>query len=116
MRISDWSSDVCSSDLRAVLFSWGEEGGRGFDKIVDDGPQLTKLSMRLARKPWIFGESRTGMALAKPKGQGNSRERKMAEQPQSDILDAKFVRVRNRRENGLVEFDFAIGEIGRAHV
>lgn len=28
---------------------------------------------------------------------------------ESDILEAKYVRVRNRRANGLVEFDFAIG-------
>lgn len=27
----------------------------------------------------------------------------------SQLLDAKFVRVRRRRESGLVEFDFAIG-------
>lgn len=36
----------------------------------------------------------------------------MAAGPQSDtgdLLDAKFIRVRNRRANGLVQFDFAIG-------
>ena len=33
----------------------------------------------------------------------------MAASPQYDILDAKFIRVRNRRANGLVQFDFAIG-------
>lgn len=32
----------------------------------------------------------------------------MAAQP--SLLDARFVRVRNRRPNGIVEFDFAIGE------
>src|SRR3546814_10405395 len=29
MRISDWSSDVCSSDLRPVESQWGEGKGRG---------------------------------------------------------------------------------------
>jgi phenol hydroxylase P0 protein len=33
----------------------------------------------------------------------------MVGNPTSDILDAKYVRVRNRRPNGLIEFDFAIG-------
>src|SRR3546814_12509492 len=27
MRISDWSSDVCSSDLRSTFFKWKKEGG-----------------------------------------------------------------------------------------
>src|SRR3546814_7279372 len=30
MRISDWSSDVCSSDLRLVLFQRGVIGGDQF--------------------------------------------------------------------------------------
>ena len=29
--------------------------------------------------------------------------------PQQDLLNAKFVRIRHIRPNGLVEFDFAIG-------
>src|SRR3546814_11761018 len=33
MRISDWSSDVCSSDLRAILDGGGSASGAGNDSI-----------------------------------------------------------------------------------
>src|SRR3546814_13308137 len=40
MRISDWSSDVCSSDLRALPMLSAEYGLR-FERLLDDGtPQL----------------------------------------------------------------------------
>src|SRR3546814_20208696 len=36
MRISDWSSDVCSSDLREFAIGGVEEEARGFDRIARD--------------------------------------------------------------------------------
>src|SRR3546814_3291965 len=35
MRISDWSSDVCSSDLTARLAPLGEQGATDFRSAVD---------------------------------------------------------------------------------
>src|SRR3546814_4906782 len=35
MRISDWSSDVCSSDLTARLAPLGEQGATDFRRAVD---------------------------------------------------------------------------------
>src|SRR3546814_4131008 len=44
MRISDWSSDVCSSDLRVVLLQEGSHGGvlqvsriDGIEMMIRDG-------------------------------------------------------------------------------
>src|SRR3546814_6457580 len=36
MRISDWSSDVCSSDLDAFLHQHGERGAGGHDALAAD--------------------------------------------------------------------------------
>src|SRR3546814_6684270 len=40
MRISDWSSDVCSSDLEHVRLAAeiADDGRAGRDRIVDDDP------------------------------------------------------------------------------
>src|SRR3546814_14110607 len=44
MRISDWSSDVCSSDLLAALsFPDGKGGFLGPQLVVDDGGDVTLL-------------------------------------------------------------------------
>src|SRR3546814_8095226 len=40
MRISDWSSDVCSSDLRMLLRT---ERFRPTGKIVDDAPEIGEI-------------------------------------------------------------------------
>src|SRR3546814_2251812 len=37
MRISDWSSDVCSSDLLGTQLTWGKITAKGIDFIADDG-------------------------------------------------------------------------------
>src|SRR3546814_4008529 len=37
MRISDWSSDVCSSDLRRALFHRDDADNDGFWRHHDDG-------------------------------------------------------------------------------
>src|SRR3546814_13147414 len=51
MRISDWSSDVCSSDLRvgvAVGMRLGDEAGRGIDIAGSaDGDEKVAVSERL---------------------------------------------------------------------
>src|SRR3546814_5221745 len=44
MRISDWSSDVCSSDLRrAALYTWGSGTGSGKTTLMK---QLMVTAMR----------------------------------------------------------------------
>src|SRR3546814_9946338 len=40
MRISDWSSDVCSSDLRAAEAEVGKEGGGGQTAVAAGGEIL----------------------------------------------------------------------------
>src|SRR3546814_10999660 len=42
MRISDWSSDVCSSDLKAIQRELGNEG-------EDGGDELAELTAKVAR-------------------------------------------------------------------
>src|SRR3546814_21018734 len=37
MRISDWSSDVCSSDLRGGIFGVAHEGRPGLDVVCGGG-------------------------------------------------------------------------------
>src|SRR3546814_20929291 len=63
MRISDWSSDVCSSDLRFELVD-----ARGFAEIVpvygdvdilgkalDEAVRLRKRGAALEEQPWLVG-------------------------------------------------------------
>src|SRR3546814_7909452 len=40
MRISDWSSDVCSSDLRGTTHPWGESRARRKSRGARVGPSL----------------------------------------------------------------------------
>src|SRR3546814_4450464 len=49
MRISDWSSDVCSSDLIGAIGLSGEIGGIPILRISDSGVRITRD--RLERLP-----------------------------------------------------------------
>src|SRR3546814_20169038 len=50
MRISDWSSDVCSSDLRLGIYRHRGEIGReiGFDRLAHD-PPACQIARRFAQ-------------------------------------------------------------------
>src|SRR3546814_3359246 len=59
MRISDWSSDVCSSDLRdlrTMIYPWHDNGGvmrRGTDEASESLLSYVDLDARIpARHPW----------------------------------------------------------------
>src|SRR3546814_14249470 len=56
MRISDWSSDVCSSDLRYRLRDWH---ARGLLRDLDD-PDGRQLQHRPRRSPRPQGPERRG--------------------------------------------------------
>src|SRR3546814_12711178 len=47
MRISDWSSDVCSSDLVVRIFDWGSDTTANM--ILDDGGDATMFALWGAR-------------------------------------------------------------------
>src|SRR3546814_11456040 len=59
MRISDWSSDVCSSDLAV-----GDVRERGNDALGGQAParagQLAFAALRVAQDPWLVAEDRVG--------------------------------------------------------
>src|SRR3546814_3262417 len=65
MRISDWSSDVCSSDLRARLYArrtlQGDEGGRrveSADRPAPRRPRPRGAADRAAASPGARGRPR----------------------------------------------------------
>src|SRR3546814_7752859 len=56
MRISDWSSDVCSSDLGVEGEPPPEEGGRGIDRHVERRePRRAKLVLVAERRRCPLG-------------------------------------------------------------
>src|SRR3546814_15300897 len=60
MRISDWSSDVCSSDLIAIA----QEAGRLVVSVLDDGVGLPRERDRIT-EPYVTTRMRgTGLGLA----------------------------------------------------
>src|SRR3546814_17904263 len=71
MRISDWSSDVCSSDLnpfvlslskhRTSLLRWGRKE-RPFDKLRANGKRVR----RIIRSPWAHRKSRASPPAHSP--------------------------------------------------
>src|SRR3546814_4412820 len=73
MRISDWSSDVCSSDLNGVLPTWGRRGGfesrrgGGICKVLQERLQPRALPWPLTLRRQ--GEAGRGLSrlAAKPK-------------------------------------------------
>src|SRR3546814_1773078 len=53
MRISDWSSDVCSSDLLGVLGEYGigaQEAGRAVGGVVDAGVAQARARCQVQRQ------------------------------------------------------------------
>src|SRR3546814_15788731 len=63
MRISDWSSDVCSSDLTGALL------GRGIKRIVD-AHWLKELG--IAQAMWVYEVENFGPFLVESDLEGNS--------------------------------------------
>src|SRR3546814_15838681 len=76
MRISDWSSDVCSSDL-------GAEVGAPLDQVKIGGAKLGEARYRVAVE-------RDGILLAAVVGRTEGRE------PDADALGADFLDERAR--------------------
>src|SRR3546814_12298957 len=76
MRISDWSSDVCSSDL-------GAEVGAPLDQVKIGGAKLGEARYRVAVE-------RDGILLAAVVGRTEGRE------PDADALGADFLDERGR--------------------
>src|SRR3546814_15637426 len=82
MRISDWSSDVCSSDLASSASSQGEGAPESGDT---GGTQRTGLS-RAAKTASILGGAAAGMAVGALKERvgntvgGRSEERRVGKE------------------------------------
>src|SRR3546814_20446912 len=57
MRISDWSSDVCSSDLKRVFLKRAGEAGERAYELTADFPVLPGDTLRLDRKSVVSGKS-----------------------------------------------------------
>src|SRR3546814_18282546 len=49
MRISDWSSDVCSSDLKWNDGLWSLAGGYAADKASADAPHVVAIDYGIKR-------------------------------------------------------------------
>src|SRR3546814_14396408 len=60
MRISDWSSDVCSSDLRSIRFFSPERGGG-------------EIAQRLADARPRFGKEHVGLIAVRARGEAGGR-------------------------------------------
>src|SRR3546814_13682213 len=84
MRISDWSSDVCSSDLNAVAYgvrarlSVAVVGGELRIIVSDDGPGLSDDQIRTLIEPFARGEESRNRATGGV-GLGLSIAREIAE-------------------------------------
>src|SRR3546814_881359 len=129
MRISDWSSDVCSSDLRVSYQSNDEKLRAGATFIHDeDGNARTNLGGVDARyRPTIETEIRAELAISDAKAQNGSPVAATgtakawlveAEHHSSNIDVLAYVRT---RETGFGAGQLNRGEdgtrkIGRAHV
>src|SRR3546814_3652593 len=48
MRISDWSSDVCSSDLRRLSPALAGDARRALRRVVALGPRIPALQLRFS--------------------------------------------------------------------
>src|SRR3546814_19833403 len=69
MRISVWSSDVCSSDLQPALLAWGAH-----DRVIDPGAMdLYAARMPQARKVLLGGSGH--MTVMEQIGSASCRER-----------------------------------------
>src|SRR3546814_10987853 len=61
MRISDWSSDVCSSDLAGVE-DRGTARGAGLTAVADAGQCRDALGNEVGRRPHVDDFGRPGIA------------------------------------------------------
>src|SRR3546814_14461456 len=59
MRISDWSSDVCSSDLNPIAMTWGSRGRLWVAENYTYSERKVKFDMSLRDRVLIF-EDRDG--------------------------------------------------------
>src|SRR3546814_13129425 len=68
MRISDWSSDVCSSDLEQVVERLGAIAGndhRIADVVLAEGPQRERLVVRI-----VFDQQNRLLEHVRPRSEG----------------------------------------------
>src|SRR3546814_10157406 len=61
MRISDWSSDVCSSDLKVIAVPAPVIGGGIAHRHIDEAERLVGAH----RRPAIWGPRREGVAFGR---------------------------------------------------
>src|SRR3546814_9579364 len=100
MRISDWSSDVCSSDLLGYLIAKGRQ--------FQPTPRVMRLSA-------AYLSAATLPELARPL-LADARDR-LGESLSLTLFDDGFVVFVARSEvTRVVSTGFRIGKIGRAHV
>src|SRR3546814_4860616 len=85
MRISDWSSDVCSSDLIIVEFA----GDFGFAPVASrrdgDGEQAIERRHRLARDLALAGEDIDHVIVQRVHGRGGRRRHPSSEEHTSEL-------------------------------
>src|SRR3546814_9814197 len=107
MRISDWSSDVCSSDLEAAacrLVAAGAEGGIGVDQQVDGAGRRRLRHVRAADAKAPGGDRRQGaLTLRHPVGirqplEAVARQCVDAGDLAGDLDQAPYLRVVGRSE------------------
>src|SRR3546814_20995821 len=54
MRISDWSSDVCSSDLKVVIENWPEDRLEELEAVNNpEDPGAGSRTIRFGREIWV---------------------------------------------------------------
>src|SRR3546814_17577581 len=70
MRISDWSSDVCSSDLISAQYPVNEAGCRHFVVCSGGGPSIMEAANRGAAD---VGQTTIGMNIVLPHEQSPNR-------------------------------------------
>src|SRR3546814_5581101 len=112
MRISDWSSDVCSSDLRDLLDAHGGHG-----ELRQAVAQAWKGWRTLARQLELAEQDAAGLAAERERLQWQADELgQLALQPDEwDALQAEQSRLAHAQAllDGAGQI---IEEIGRAHV
>src|SRR3546814_3581764 len=76
MRISDWSSDVCSSDLGVLVLRLRLGAGRGGDRVPGQGLARGRRGLRRARR-----EGDGAAVRRRPAGRrGRSEERRVGKE------------------------------------
>src|SRR3546814_5763113 len=124
MRISDWSSDVCSSDLADIIAAHAEQDG--IDAVLDQRPDqrgLDRLDIEIAgqrrHRPAAIGIGRAPQIIADQPELGVARPRvderieKRGESVHGNV-NAYATRAAPER-GGYVVRPIPAYEIGRAH-